>query len=267
MQALRHMSVSGLFYPGSCTKITDMIRTFDQKANRNTDPEKIRTLTPRAIIVPHAGYVYSGYTANIAYRSIAHLDLKRFIVIGPSHKHYFEGISGSFYEAFQTPCGNLPIDSAYLFALSKRFNIAFVPPAHAKEHSTEVQMPFIQHYFPGHPVIELVYSAISVKRLANIMVALLQNPDNMLVVSSDLSHFHPLQEANRIDHHCTEGIRKLDLAQLKQCEACGNTSLQAVTVAARYLKLHSKVLHYTTSAAYSHDTRSVVGYMSALFYQ
>ena len=267
MEALRHNAVSGLFYPDDCTKIIELIHSFNQKADYDHVLPKLGNIIPRALIVPHAGYIYSGFTANLAYRSIAHTSPKRFIVIGPSHKYYFEGISGSFYEAFQTPCGNIPIDSAYLFALAQRFKIAFVPQAHEKEHATEVQMPLIRYYFPHASVIELIYGYLSEKRLSNIIIALLQNPDNMIIISSDLSHFHPLQEANHIDHYCTEGIQKLNLDTLRSCEACGDIGLRAITLAAKYLKLHSILLHYTTSAKYSHDNKSVVGYMSALFYQ
>jgi len=267
MDAVRKSAVSGLFYPDNCGKITEMIYLFNRSAQKHHPVSLPKEIIPRAIIVPHAGYVYSGYTANLAYRSLKTARARRFIVIGPSHTYYFQGISGSFYDTFQTPCGNLRIDSPYLFALAKRFQIRFTPPAHEKEHSTEVQMPFLQHYFPDREVIELVDGEIRIDSLANLMIALLTNPDNILVVSSDLSHFHPLHTAKRIDRHCIEGIDNLATTPLEQCEACGITGIKALILAAKHLKLSSKVLHYTTSADYSHDTKSVVGYLSALFYR
>jgi AmmeMemoRadiSam system protein B len=260
------MAVAGTFYPDSCRKIKAMIHRFNEKFDTLQIDAKTRAIIPRAVIVPHAGYIYSGYTANFAYRFLAATKTKRFIVIGPSHKHYFEGISGSFFESFQTPCGTLEIDTPYLFALAKRFNIGFIPQAHAKEHSTEVQMPFLQHYFPKGKVIELVYGGIPAEELANLMVALLQNPDNTLIISSDLSHFHPLKRAEQIDRHCLLGVQNLDIGELDACEACGITGIKAITLAARHLGLKSKLLDYTTSTPVTKDTRSVVGYMSALFY-
>ncbi|MCF6205557.1 MAG: AmmeMemoRadiSam system protein B [Sulfurovum sp.] len=266
MEAVRKMAVTGSFYPSQCRKIIQMIQEFNQRFDRLQIDPKVRAIIPRAILVPHAGYIYSGYTANFAYRFLAPTKAKRIIVIGPSHKQYFQGISGSFFEKFETPCGDLPIDTPYLFALARRFNIGFVPQAHAKEHSTEVQMPFIQHYFPKKEVIEIIYGDIDEQYLSNLMLAILKNPDNALVVSSDLSHFHPLQEAEAIDRNCLLGVQYLNLSRLQQCEACGITGIKAVTIAAKHLGLSSKLLDYRTSSDTSGDLHSVVGYLSAMFY-
>jgi AmmeMemoRadiSam system protein B len=229
--------------------------------------QEIASIIPRAVIVPHAGYVYSGLTANFAYRFLKVSSVKRIIIIGPSHHHYFKGISGSYYETYETPCGQVEIDSAYLFALAKQFDIGFQSKAHEKEHSTEVQLPFIQHYFPETKVIELIYGDVSAKKLANLITALLNNKKNAVVISSDLSHFHTLKQANILDKHCLKGVEQLNLAELeKGCKACGIIGIQAMIVAAKHLNLSSKLLDYRTSANVSRDSNSVVGYMSALFY-
>ena len=266
MQAERKMAVAGTFYPESCRALRRMLREFNEAFDTHTIPEETAAIIPKAIIVPHAGYVFSGFTANFAYRFLAKSSAKRFIVIGPSHKVYFKGLSGSFFEHFQTPCGDMTIDSAYLFALAKTFPIGFVPEAHAKEHSTEVQMPFLQHYFPKRKVIELIYGDIDYKRLANMIEALLHNKDNAVIISSDLSHFYPIDRAKELDRNCLVGVRDLSLEKLRKCEACGKTGIEAMVYAAQRLKLHSLLLDYTTSAKASGDTHSVVGYMSALFY-
>lgn len=265
--AIRKASVQGLFYPKECAKVKMHFREFNHTFDTMKIPPEIKSIIPRAIIVPHAGYIYSGFTANFAYRFLKQASVKRIIVIGPSHHHYFKGISGSYYEAYETPCGPLEIDSAYLFALAKQFDIGFEPKAHEKEHSTEVQLPFIQHYFPKTKVIELIYGDVSEKILANLITALLNNKDNAVVISSDLSHFHNLKEANALDQNCLKGVEKLDLNELeKGCDACGLTGIKAMILAAKHIKLSSKLLDYRTSANVSHDTNSVVGYMSALFY-
>ena len=265
--AVRKASVQGQFYPKECAKVKAYFKKFNHTFDTMNIPHNIKSIIPRAIIVPHAGYIYSGFTANFAYRFLKQTRAKRIIVIGPSHYHYFKGISGSYYEQYETPCGLLEIDSAYLFALAKRFNIGFEPTAHQKEHSTEVQMPFLEHYFPKTKVIELIYGEIRAKTLANIISALLQNQDNALIISSDLSHFHNLKEANALDKNCLKGVEKLDLNELeKGCKACGLTGIQAMILAAKHLKLSSKLLDYRTSADTSGDKSSVVGYMSALFY-
>jgi len=265
--AVRKASVQGLFYPKECAKVKTYIREFNHTFDAMNIPHKIKSIIPRAVIVPHAGYIYSGFTANFAYRFLKQSKVKRIIVIGPSHRHHFKGISGSYYETYETPCAQLKIDSAYLFALAKQFDIGFEPKAHKKEHSTEVQFPFIQHYFPKTKVIELIYGDVSAKILANLITALLENKDNAVVISSDLSHFHNLQEANALDRNCLKAVEKLDLTELeKGCKACGLIGIKAVILAAKHLGLSSKLLDYRTSADTSKDSNSVVGYMSAMFY-
>ena len=264
---IRQSAVAGQFYPASCSEIKTTFKRFNEAFDRLEIDKEILNTVPRAIIAPHAGYIYSGFTANMAYRSLAHTTAKRIIVIGPSHHHYFKGISGAYYETYPTPCGDLTIDSAYLFALAKKFNIVFEPKAHAKEHSTEVQMPFIQHYLKEKKVIELVYSDIAVKELAGIIYALLNNPDNAVVISSDLSHFHTLEIAKQHDYACLKAIESMDEERFKAgCEACGLTGIQALILSAKKLKLSSKLLDYRTSADASGDRSSVVGYLSAMFY-
>ena len=265
--AIRKAAVRGSFYPQECAQVKTYFKKFNQAFEEITISQKVRNIIPRAIIVPHAGYIYSGFTANFAYRFLKQTKAKRIIIIGPSHHHYFKGISGSYYEQYETPCGELEIDSAYLFALAKQFNIGFEPKAHEKEHSTEVQMPFIKHYFPKSKIIELIYGDTTAKNLASLITALLQNKDNVVVISSDLSHFYSLEEAKIYDDHCLRGVTKLDLSELsKGCKACGLTGIQAMILAAKQLKLSSKLLDYRTSADTSGDSSSVVGYMSAIFY-
>ncbi len=265
--ATRKAAVRGLFYPKTCDKVKAYFEKFNQMFDTLDISKEIQKIIPRAIIVPHAGYIYSGFTANFAYRFLKQTKAKRLIVVGPSHHHYFQGISGSYYENYETPCGNIAIDSPYLFALAKQFDIGFEPKAHAKEHSTEVQMPFIQHYFPQSKIIELIYSDTTAKTLAPLITALLQNKDNAVVISSDLSHFHSLEEAKAFDENCLRAVANLDLDEIaKGCEACGLIGVQAMIRTAQQLGFSSKLLDYRTSAETSGDSTSVVGYMSAIFY-
>ena len=265
--ATRKAAVKGSFYPEECIKVKQYFQEFNITFDEMNIPYEIKSIIPKAVIVPHAGYIYSGFTANFAYRFLKQTNAKRIIVIGPSHHHYFKGISGSYFERYETPCGELEIDSAYLFALAKKFNIGFEPKAHQKEHATEVQFPFIQHYFPKAKVIELIYGEIDVKRLATLITALLNNQNNAVVISSDLSHFHTFTKAKELDGNCLKGVADLDIKELeKGCKACGLTGLKALILSAVHLKLSSKLLDYRTSADTSGDKSSVVGYMSAMFY-
>ena len=263
----RKAAVRGQFYPYSCEEIEDQIKQFNLSFDKVSIPKEIQNIIPRAVVVPHAGYIYSGFTANFAYRFLAQTKTKRLIVIGPSHHHYFKGISGSYYEQYETPCGDISIDSAYLFALAKQFKIGFEPKAHEKEHSTEVQFPFIKHYLPQTEVIELIYGDMQPEELANLILALLQNSEHAVVISSDLSHFHTLDEANRLDESCLKAVAALDIDEFRKgCEACGLIGIKAMILASQKLKLSSKLLDYRTSYDASGDKSSVVGYMSAIFY-
>ena len=260
MQHTRLASVKGVFYPDSCTKLSIYFKKF-REYNKN---QKIPNITPRAIIVPHAGYVYSGFTANQAYEYLIGTSPKRLIIIGPSHRHYFKGISASYYEEYETPCGNIPIDTNYLIKLSQTLPIGFEPKAHTQEHSTEVQMPFIHHYLPKTPIIELIYGDTPLSTLSHIITTLLEDKNNILVISTDLSHFHTKTKAKEHDIHCIEALKKLSIPLLKSCEACGLLGLKALLLSAKQKNLTPHLLDYRTSADYSQDESRVVGYMSAV---
>ena len=235
--------------------------------SRKVKKNPIFNVKPKALIVPHAGYVYSGYTANMAYEIASNSSAKRVIVIGPSHRYYFEGMSGSYFEHYETPCGAIDIDTRYLIDIAQRFDIIFDPKAHSKEHSTEVQMPFVKHYLPKSKVIEIIYGDISSHNISRLITYLLKDSDNLLIISSDLSHFYSKKKANRLDNICLKAIAELDTNILDHgCEACGLTGIRAMLESANILNLRSKLIDYRSSADYSGDDSNVVGYASAIFY-
>lgn len=264
----RTMSVNGAFYPAECTECETFFENFNNALDVALGGNALMKLDPKILIVPHAGYVYSGYTANIAYRLLkeSHPKRKRAIVIGPSHRVYLSGKSGSAYQAYETPCGVLPIDLSYLNRLKENFSIQFLEEAHY-EHSTEVQMPFLKYYFPDISVIEFVYGKEKPEELAEMIKFLVQDSENVVIISTDLSHFHPEKEANKLDSICIRAIDTLDRHLLHEgCEACGMTGVEASIIAANALHLQCQILNYQTSAETSHDRTSVVGYLSAVMY-
>ena len=262
---VRKSGNAGTFYPANPRDIKKFIDIFNDAVDKNSRLKKFLNLTPKAIISPHAGYIYSGFTANIAHRILANKKVKRVVVIGPSHHVYFKGISGSFFKEYKTPFGNIEIDLDYLAIMSKKFNFTFVKDAHFKEHSTETQMPFIKYYQPDVKVIELIYGDYSSDILSKIVKWLLEDDLTSVVISTDLSHFYSLEKANTLDSICINAISKLDTDILDLgCEACGILGLKSVIRAANDLKLTSKVLDYRTSADVTKDKSSVVGYVSAL---
>ncbi|WP_281950669.1 AmmeMemoRadiSam system protein B [Nitrosophilus kaiyonis] len=261
----REASVAGSFYPAQCNEIESMINQYNQILNQALKNSIVLELKPKAIISPHAGYVYSGFTANVAHRILGNSKPKRVVVIGPSHRVYLDGISGSFYDYFETPCGDLEIDKEYLEHLRSLFDIKFIEAAH-QEHSTEVQMPFIKHYIPDAKVIEMVYGDMDPFYLSKICEAILSDKDNAIVISTDLSHYYPLKEAEKLDTYCLKAVHDLDTTYLHSgCEACGKIGVEAIILAAKNLGLKSKIIDYRTSADASGDESAVVGYMSAIF--
>ncbi len=265
--SLRKASVAGTFYPADCNEIKKYIEHFNTILD-NAKPTPGSDFRARALISPHAGYIYSGFSANAAYRAIEHLKPKRIIVLGPSHRVFIDGASIAKYDRYETPCKELDIDVVYSKEIEDRFDfIAFDPKAH-NEHSTETQIPFIDHYFKNIPIVEIVYGKIEHKEMIQVLDFLLQDRDNLLVISTDLSHYYDLQTAKKLDNICLKAIATMDVELLnKGCEACGMLGVRALIDAANKIDLASSIIDYRTSADVSGDNSKVVGYMSAVFYE
>ncbi len=261
----RKMAVGGAFYPSDTKEIEKMFSYYNKILDKHLKDENMLKITPKAVIVPHAGYVYSAFTANVAFRVLKNSIPKRVVVIGPSHKVYIEGASIALYETYETPFGDLDIDIDLSKKLQSKFNLSFNPQAH-KEHSTEVQMPFLKYYLPQVQVVEIVYGRIDPKELESIISYILNDEDSAVVISSDLSHYYDIEKANSIDGICLEAVSKLDTTLLHQgCEACGILGMEGIMLYAKEKGLKPVLLDYRTSADASGDKSAVVGYMSAAF--
>jgi len=186
-------------------------------------------------------------------------------VIGPSHKVGFEGVSICDHELYQTPLGDLEIDTALVEDLKKRFSLTTFADAH-HEHSTEVQMPFIKHYMSDVKVVEMVYAYADPIMISPLIEYLLAQPDIAVVISTDLSHYYSLDEAKKLDTICLEAIKHENSTMLHQgCEACGKIGVEAMLDVANKRNMEAVLLDYRTSADASGDSSRVVGYASALF--
>lgn len=259
---IRDMSVAGTFYPARSVELERYFEHFNKIYSENfTLPDS----KSRAVIVPHAGYIYSGYTANIAYRILQNSHVKNFLVIGPSHRVAFDGVSICDFESYKTPFGDVKQSNSLAQSLKDKFSFTCNSSAHA-EHSTEMQFPFIKHYLPDAKIVELVYSHVSSELISEIIDFVLSKDDCGVIISTDLSHFYTLEEANRLDDICLRAIDKLDIELLhKGCEACGIIGVEAMLSSAKKLGLKSNILDYRTSADASNDSERVVGYVSAYF--
>jgi AmmeMemoRadiSam system protein B len=261
------MSVAGSFYPATATEINDMIGQFNSVIESHPDiVRQFSELHGNAIIVPHAGWVYSGFTANVAYRILGNTNPKTVVVIGPSHRVGFDGVSICDLIHYQTPLGDLKIDLQLTKELKERFTLPYYPEAH-HEHSTEVQMPFIKHYLPEVQVIELVYANAEPSMIEPIIEYCLARQDTAVIISTDLSHYYDLSQAQKLDSICLEAIGEDNTDKLHQgCEACGMIGVEAMLNVAKKKHMHNMILDYRTSADASGDTSRVVGYASVLFY-
>ena len=262
MELIRKAGNRGRFYPAQAEEITLMIQHWNkliEKSEKNN-----RLIQPRAIVSPHAGYVYSGYTANYAHRLVPGARPKRIVVVGPSHHVYIRGISAGYFDAYETPYGYLQGDHDYLKELNEYFHFTFEDDAHYLEHSTETQFPLIHYYNPDVKIVELIYGGLTdYLELASIFEYILKDKDNLIVVSTDLSHFHPQVQARDIDNNCLVGFEYQNLELLRdKCEACGLTGLEAIVKTAGDLYLKTRLLDNRTSGDITGEHTSVVGYMS-----
>ena len=257
--SIRKTVVAGSFYPNSASDIKKYIDKFNSV---NLQIESFESI--KAIISPHAGYIYSGFTANVAYKVASKNMPKRVIVIGPSNRVYLEGASVALYDEYETPLGNINIDLEYSKILKDEFDFLDFNVECEFEHSTETQMPFIKHYFPTSKIIEIVYGRLDYKQLSKLIDKLLEDKDNLIVISTDLSHFYSQEKANRLDSFCIEAVEKKDMALFDTCEACGEIGVKALVNSSITKNLKTKVLHYCTSADITDDKENVVGYASAI---
>ncbi len=267
MELIRPAGNSGKFYPHNAKEIEQMIATWNEILDKNLKDKSVFKTPAKAIVSPHAGYVYSGFTANYAHRVLGSRHPKRVVVVGPSHHVYVRGISAGYFDAYETPFGMLKGDTEYLKELSQYFSFTFEEEAHYLEHSTETQFPFLKYYNPDIKIVELIYGNTDYLELADIFEYILRDPDNAIVISTDLSHFHPQQEAREIDNYCLVAFeyKNIELS-LEKCEACGKLGLTGIIKTANDLYLNTKILDYRTSGDITGDTSSVVGYMSGVVY-
>lgn len=258
--SIRKAVVSGSFYPNSEAELLKYFEHFNKYDKKSIEVFK----NIKAIISPHAGYIYSGFTANLAYSLSSFKKPKRVIVVGPSHRVYLKGASIAFYEKYETPLGNLDIDIKFSKELIEKYEFLNFNQECEFEHSTETQMPFIKHYFANAKIVEIIYGDMDFGLLSSLIDELLKDEDNFIVISTDLSHFYDEKTANNLDSICLQAIKEKNLSLFDNCEACGKTGVKAMIKSVLKYNLETKILNYCTSAEVSKDKSRVVGYTSAL---
>ncbi len=252
---IRKSAVAGAFYPAEADTIKKMAGEYLEKAPLKQYDDL------RGIIVPHAGYIYSGPTAAFAYKQLTSLPEKKFnvFILGPSHYVYTTVSLGSF-DAFETPLGSIKVNQALCQELLKNPDIEFYPQAHTREHSLEVQLPFLQICLKNFEIIPLVLGEASPNRLAEILSPFFLKEENLFVFSSDLSHYNPYEQAKAIDRTSLEIIKSLDLNNDGKIDACGKIPIQTAMHLAQKNNCKIELLDYRNSGDTAGDKEGVVGY-------
>ena len=268
-EQIRESILAGSWYPGDAKRLRQEVESYIQKASV---PDLQGQLL--ALISPHAGYRYSGQVAAYAYKLLERQKFDTVVLIAPSHRAYFSGVSVYDRGGFRTPLGVVSLDSELVAALKERDRrIRFVAEAHAQEHSLEIQLPFLQVVMPGFKLVPLIMgdqSFASCQWLAEAVAACIGKKSVLVVASSDLSHFHPYQEAKRLDQVVLDKVNAFDPGALSEslnggkCEACGGGPMVTAMLIAKKLGANkSQVLHYANSGDVTGDHSGVVGYMAA----
>ena len=267
---VRNPVLAGTWYPGDPEVLRQTITDYLSKANPPAPEGKIM-----AMIVPHAGYIYSGQVAAYSYKLLQGTAPKVVFLIGPSHRVGFKGLSVSQYSGYKTPLGVAPVDQDLAKKLlSINPQMKWVPQADNQEHSLEIQVPFLQTVLKDFHIVPIIMGEQDLETctlLAKSLIQVLPNGENTVILAStDLSHFHSDQQARALDGEFIKQVREFAPEALAKavasasCEACGAGPTIAAMLAARELGANrSLILNYANSGDVTGDRRQVVGYLSA----
>lgn len=255
---IRQAKFAGTFYPEEASVLKEMVDGFINESASVKLPEKGKL---KAIIVPHAGYIYSGIVAGAGFKLITNdqvpITKKAVVIIGPSHNEYFEGAVTDDSDFWENPLGKVKLGKLDAF---KKFG-----EAHKNEHSIEVQIPFLQRTLKNFEIIPIMTGEAEPKLLAE---ELLRLKDAFFVISSDLSHYYPYDEAVEIDRAACEAIPTLDIGRTeKEVEACGKTGILTIMQMAKNLGWKGRLIDYQNSGDTAGDKMRVVGYGCYGFYE
>lgn len=262
MTRIRQPAVAGSFYPADPTLLHAMMQGF--LAGPPADPQG----PPKAIIAPHAGYVYSGPIAASAYaqlRSVAER-INRVVLLGPSHRLAFRGIATSSADAYVTPLGPVAVDRQAVAALANLPFVQVLDEAHTFEHSLEVHLPFLQEVLKDFSLIPLVAGNATPEEVAQVLERLWGGAATLIVISSDLSHYHDYATAKRQDNATSEAIAHLRYQDIGHDDACGLVPVSGLLYLAKAKGLHCKTLDLRNSGDTAGPKDRVVGYGAYVFH-
>ncbi len=258
---IRPPAVSGRFYPEDPSGLRRLIAAcFDRARTGPSEP------APKALLVPHAGYVYSGPVAASAYHRLEPRGTgQRVILIGPSHFVSFRGFALSGADAFETPLGRVAVDAAAATSALELPGTQLLDEAHRQEHSLEVQLPFLQSILAEFTILPILVGKAAPEAVARTILSLSRADATLFIVSSDLSHYHDYATALRIDAETCRAIGRLEAERLAPARACGWSAIGGLLLAARQLRLQPTCLDCRNSGDTAGGRQSVVGYAAFSF--
>ena len=257
LKVTRVPAVAGMFYPADPQALQDELNTY-LYADRDD-----RQQVPKAIIVPHAGIVYSGPVAATAFRTLLQYRhvIRKVILIGPAHRVAFSGLAVPHADRFQTPLGEINLDTKTIQRLVDQFPLVhFSDAAHADEHSLEVQLPFLQSVLAVFRIIPILVGDITADELAAVIDDLWGGEECLILISSDLSHYHPYHEALQLDTHTATLIEAFRDTDLDYDSACGKIGISALLQLAQEHQLRIERFDLRNSGDTAGPQDQVVGY-------
>jgi len=263
MTETRRAAVAGGFYPGSKAKLAATVEDY----LRASQPTQATDPPPKALIVPHAGYIYSGLVAATAYARLFSLRgvVERVVLIGPAHYLPLRGLAASRGRAFATPLGEIQLDRAAIEGLRDLRQVTQRDDAHAPEHSLEVQLPFLQTVLREFTIVPLLVGDALYDEVREVIDRLWGGPETLVVISSDLSHYYSYDRARRLDAETAAAIVALEADAIHEEQACGRIPIGGLLLAVRSRGLHAVALDLCNSGDTAGPRSEVVGYGSFLF--
>ena len=261
LKRIRPPSAAGRFYPSEPVGLRELIDALLAAVPPASAP------APKAIIAPHAGYLYSGPIAASAYAQLlpARDLIKRVVVLGPSHYVALTGVAATSAEAFATPLGVVPVDVEAVLRIESLPQVILLDEAHAREHSIEVQLPFLQTVLSAFTLVPLAVGDATAEEVGQILDALWDGPETRFVISSDLSHYNDFQTARRLDRATAKAIEALKPGGIGEDQACGRIPIRGLLHAARRHGLHARTVDLRNSGDTAGPRDQVVGYGAFAF--
>ena len=265
LHQVRQPAVAGAFYPAQPSTLAHDVKALLAHARPAAESDGRAC---KALIVPHAGYIYSGATAALAYArlSASRTTIRRVVLLGPTHRVAVRGLPLPGVDAFATPLGRVEIDLDAVAAIASLPQVSVSAAAHALEHSLEVQLPFLQLALDDFKLLPLAVGDATPAEVAEVLESLWGGAETLIVVSSDLSHYLPYRTAQAFDHATTQRILGLG-STLTHEQACGATPLNGLLRAARHHQLQPQLLQLCNSGDTAGDKARVVGYAAFAFTQ